>query len=277
MHAKSLQSCLTLRDPMDSSPPGSSNHRILQARILEWVAISFSIKNVWQVQKQNQKSCVACTQGKWRKCESLECHASECGLCFHSQQKDSKDFFRTREMEKYVLLNSEMILQHWAEEILCSVTQSCPTLCNPMDCGLPGSSIHGDSPGNNTGVDCHDLLQRIFPIQGSNPHLLCLLHWQVDFLHWVRATQKAPGKQGEPVTNEGTSNRGMLETLQMWDWHNNKFDGVIFINLKHISDLYHNLSQWANVGRRLFSLAYRPHNVTLEMIIRVLWLIWLLT
>ena len=67
MHAKSLQSCLTLRDPMDSSPPGSSNHRILQARILEWVAISFSIKNVWQVQKQNQKSCVAYTQGKWRK------------------------------------------------------------------------------------------------------------------------------------------------------------------------------------------------------------------
>ena len=42
MHAKSLQSCLTLCDPMDSSPPGSSVHRILQARILEWVAISFS-------------------------------------------------------------------------------------------------------------------------------------------------------------------------------------------------------------------------------------------
>ena len=42
MHAKSLQSCPTLCDPMDSSPPGSSVHRILQARILEWVAISFS-------------------------------------------------------------------------------------------------------------------------------------------------------------------------------------------------------------------------------------------
>ena len=40
--AKSLQSCPTLCDPMDSSPPGSSVHRILQARILEWVAISFS-------------------------------------------------------------------------------------------------------------------------------------------------------------------------------------------------------------------------------------------
>ena len=40
--AKSLQSCMTLCDPMDSSPPGSSVHRILQTRILEWVAISFS-------------------------------------------------------------------------------------------------------------------------------------------------------------------------------------------------------------------------------------------
>ena len=40
--AKLLQSCLTLCNPMDSSPPGSSVHRILQIRILEWVAISFS-------------------------------------------------------------------------------------------------------------------------------------------------------------------------------------------------------------------------------------------
>ena len=43
MHAKLLQSHPNLCDPMDSSPPGSSAHRILQARILEWVAISFSI------------------------------------------------------------------------------------------------------------------------------------------------------------------------------------------------------------------------------------------
>ena len=42
MHAKSLQSCLTLCNPMDNSPSGSSVHGILQARILEWVAISFS-------------------------------------------------------------------------------------------------------------------------------------------------------------------------------------------------------------------------------------------
>ena len=40
--AKSLQSCPTLCDPMDCSPPGSSVHGILQARILEWVAMPFS-------------------------------------------------------------------------------------------------------------------------------------------------------------------------------------------------------------------------------------------
>ena len=40
--AKSLQLCLTLCDPIDGSPPGFFVHGILQARILEWVAISFS-------------------------------------------------------------------------------------------------------------------------------------------------------------------------------------------------------------------------------------------
>ena len=40
--AKSLQSCLTLCDPIDSSPPGSPIPGIRQARTLEWVAISFS-------------------------------------------------------------------------------------------------------------------------------------------------------------------------------------------------------------------------------------------
>ena len=40
--AKSLQSCLTLCDPIDSSPPGSPVPGILQARTLEWVAIAFS-------------------------------------------------------------------------------------------------------------------------------------------------------------------------------------------------------------------------------------------
>ena len=47
--AKSLQSCPTLRDPRDGSPPGSSVPGILQARTLEWVAISFSNAGKWKV------------------------------------------------------------------------------------------------------------------------------------------------------------------------------------------------------------------------------------
>ena len=53
--------------------------------------------------------------------------------------------------------------------LLCLVAQSCPTLCGPMDFSPPGSSVHGDSPGKNTRVGCHALLQGIFPSQGSNP------------------------------------------------------------------------------------------------------------
>ena len=49
------------------------------------------------------------------------------------------------------------------------------TLCDTMDCSPP-SSCPWDSPGKNTGVGCHALLQGIFLIQGLNPRLLHLLH-----------------------------------------------------------------------------------------------------
>ena len=59
------------------------------------------------------------------------------------------------------------------------VVQLCPTLCNPMDYNLPGSSVHGDSPGKNTGVGCHALLQGIFSTQELNsglPHCRRILY-----------------------------------------------------------------------------------------------------
>ena len=52
------------------------------------------------------------------------------------------------------------------------VAQLCSTLCDPIDCSLPGSSDHGAFPGKNTGAGRHSLLQGIFPIQGLNPGLL---------------------------------------------------------------------------------------------------------
>ena len=54
--------------------------------------------------------------------------------------------------------------------------QSCPTLCNAMNCCPPDSSW--ESPGKNTGVGCHFLLQGMFPTQGWNLGVLCLLHRQ---------------------------------------------------------------------------------------------------
>ena len=60
-----------------------------------------------------------------------------------------------------------------------AVTQSYPTLYDPMDCSPPGSSVLGISQARILGVICHFLFQGIFAIQGWNPHLL---NWQADSL-----------------------------------------------------------------------------------------------
>ena len=59
---------------------------------------------------------------------------------------------------------------------------SCVRLCEPMDYSLSGSVCPWDSWGKNTGVGYHALLQEIFLTQGSNLHLLGLLHWQAGSL-----------------------------------------------------------------------------------------------
>ena len=82
---------------------------------------------------------------------------------------------------------------------LCLVTQLCPTLCDPMNCSPPGCSVHGDSPGQNTGAGCHDFLQGIFPTQRLNPGLL---HCGRYFTIW--ATREAwPGIQ---ISSNSSSN-----------------------------------------------------------------------
>ena len=59
----------------------------------------------------------------------------------------------------------------------------------PMDCSPPGSFVHGGFLEGNIGVGFHFLLQRIFPTQGSNTHLLCLLHCRQILYCW--ATREA--------------------------------------------------------------------------------------
>ena len=98
---------------------------------------------------------------------------------------------------------------------VCLVTRSCPTLYNPIDCSLSGSSVHRDSPGKNAEVGCHALLQGIFPTQESNLHLLCLLHWQVGSLSLA-----PPGKPSQflkksvsPESNCQSNQRQKLKWL----------------------------------------------------------------
>ena len=84
-------------------------------------------------------------------------HVWPINLLFHSKLTEDRDCL------SYFLFPSST---------KCLVTQSCSTLCNTMGYNSPGSSVHGDSPGKNTGVGCHTLLQGIFPTQGLNPSLL---------------------------------------------------------------------------------------------------------
>ena len=63
--------------------------------------------------------------------------------------------------------------------------QLCLTLCNPMDCSLPGSSVHGLVQARITRVGCHFLLPEIFLTQRLNPHLL---HWQLGFFFLTIST-----------------------------------------------------------------------------------------
>ena len=73
---------------------------------------------------------------------------------------------------------------------MCSVTQLCLTLREPVDCSLPGSSVHEIFQARTrAGACCHFLLQGLFSIQGLNLHLMHLLNWQANPLSLV-----PPGK-----------------------------------------------------------------------------------
>ena len=106
------------------------------------------------------------------------------------------------------------MMEYWA--MLCWVAQSCPTLFKSMDCTPSGSSVHGNSLGQNTGVGCHALLQGNLPNPGIEPRSPAL---QADSL-----PSEPPGKpkhtgvgslsllQGIFSTQE--SKRGLLH----WGW-----------------------------------------------------------
>ena len=89
-------------------------------------------------------------------------------LCYRFT-KFTKDSLRTERFERVVLCVS------------CLVAKLCPTLCDPMDCSLPGTSVHGISQERILEWVAI-FLQGIFPAQGLNPCFLCLLYWWADSL-----------------------------------------------------------------------------------------------
>ena len=91
---------------------------------------------------------------------------------------------------------------------VCLVAQSCPPLCDPMDCSPPGSSVHVDSPGKSTRVGCHALLQGIFPTQGLNPGLLhsrwTLYHLSYQESPWILGWVAFPFSRGSSQSRNKT-------------------------------------------------------------------------
>ena len=105
---------------------------------------------------------------------------TKCGTETGRSKDTGRDASRSLTWCRIRLLRS---LTHWWWWFSHQVESNC---YNPMDCSPPDSSVHGDSPGKNTGVGCHFLLQGIFPTQGSNrvvqkPQNLqpnpCTWHW----------------------------------------------------------------------------------------------------
>ena len=118
----------------------------------------------------------------------------------------------------------------------CSVTQSSPTLCDPMDCSSPPRLLSPwESPGKNNGVGCHSLLQGIFPTQGSNLCLVYLPHWQAGSL-----PLELPGKSKKAIATSSPSAR-ILKNQQssMRATNDCTFsDYTIYLNFKRMEELY---------------------------------------
>ena len=130
--------CLTLCDPMDCSPPGSSVHGIYQARILEWVAIS-SFMRSFHPRNQTHIPCISPTDKwilyHWATWEA--CHINlSCYCC-------------------------------------CSVAQSCLTLCDPMGCIMPGFPVLHHLP-ELAQTHAHWVCDAIQPSHSLVPFSSCL-------------------------------------------------------------------------------------------------------
>ena len=146
----------------------------------------------------------------WLPCAPAKNQGPACGMTpgLWIPHKDPSSVIQSGQRASAALIGTRW--GGWVHARVQVVTQPCPTLCHPMDCSLPGSSVHGDSPGKNTGVDCHFLLKGIFPPQGSNPGLpRC--GWILYCLsQWGRCTKDSPGTACLQLLSQTSGNTDKL-------------------------------------------------------------------
>ena len=145
---------------------GVLNHPHNQKRSFWFNMLNFCVSSVWRLLWPKEK------RNHWMKYPFRIYHFVDTLI-----QLDFMSFF-------WIAITDHW--DHWFPCVqACSVALSCPTLCDPKDYGPPGSSVHGDFLGKDTEAGCHFLLQGIFPTQGSNAPLLCLLHFRQTLYHWA--------------------------------------------------------------------------------------------
>ena len=146
------QSCPTLSNAMDRSLPGSSVHGIFQARVLEWVAIAFSLKR-----------CSAAAAAKsLQSCPTL-CNPTDSSPTRLPCPWDSQG--------KNTGVGHHCLLQRRCSVQFNSVVQSYLTLCDPMDCSTPGFLVHHQHP-ELTQTHIHrvgDAIQPSHPLSSPSP------------------------------------------------------------------------------------------------------------
>ena len=127
----------------------------------------------------------------------------------------------------------------------CLVTKSCATLLQLHGPEPARLLCPWDFPCKNIGVGCHFLLQGIFPTQGSNPCLLCLLHWQAD---------------SSPLSHLGPSHNKLKKKNHM----------IISIDTKTFENIQHSfmiktlrklgIEKFLNLMKNIYQKTYRQHH-----------------
>ena len=116
---------------MDCSPPGSSVHGIIQARIVEWVAISSSRRS----SRPRGQTCDSCIAGRFFTTE-----APKDSSCWNFPASGNKGRECPRQMSFFLKYSWFTMLCYF---LPAKSIQWCLILCNPTDCSPPSSSVHG--------------------------------------------------------------------------------------------------------------------------------------